>query len=616
MMIEDLFGGATRAFVTAVLIAVVTQAISNRIRLPPILFWLFAGMLLGPWGAHILFVEDLQPALHTLIELGLAVIMFEGGLNLNLRALKKYGSVVIRLLVAGPIITMLIGGWAAHELTGLNWPMALLFGALISVGGPTVILPIVRQIQIDRKLRHILTSEAMLIDAMGAILAIVMLQVVMAPSMGIEETMATLVVKFLIGSGVGWAGGWLLSRLLNSEWLKDAELRSITTLAATWGIFLTADSLSSQAGLLAALVAGTTLQQSDLPDIQRLKFFKASLSILLVSVLFVLLAADLDLSLIGRELWSGLAIFGLLALIARPLSAWLSSLGSDLSQGQVIFLSGMAPRGVIAAAITSLFSLILIEQGHNDVGILQALVYITIIASVLLYGLLARPMSQWLGVDGIKERSLLIIGGGQMGAEVGRMFAEDRDVRFLDLNGEVVQNLKRAGYQAIQGNALDPISMDIAHAEEVSAIIVMTGSSDHNLLIAQLAHDEFHVRDIYIALQEGDESKHRRMLQQLQARRLFGKPYHFTYWNDQAYRKRLVYEVHLVEDGSGLAGHRLADARIPHGVQPLAIMRDGQIHISHDDFRLAAGDNIWLLLRPDRTRESQALLLPPKPETS
>jgi len=615
-MIEDLFGGATRAFVTAVLVAVVTQAISNRIRLPPILFWLLAGMLLGPWGVHILFVEDIQPALHTLIELGLAVIMFEGGLNLNLRALKKYGSVVIRLLVAGPIITMLIGGWAAHELTGLNWPMALLFGALVSVGGPTVILPIVRQIQMDRKLRHILTSEAMLIDAMGAILAIVMLQVVMAPSMGIEETMATLVVKFLIGSGVGWAGGWLLSRLLNSEWLKDAELRSITTLAATWGIFLTADSLSSQAGLLAALVAGTTLQQSDLPDIQRLKYFKASLSVLLVSVLFVLLAADLDLSLIGRELWSGLAIFGLLALIARPLSAWLSSLGSDLSQGQVIFLSGMAPRGVIAAAITSLFSLILMEQGHNDVGILQALVYITIIASVLLYGLVARPMSQWLGVDGIKERSLLIIGGGQMGAEVGRMFAEDREVRFLDLNGEVVQNLKRAGYQAIQGNALDPISMDIAHAEEVSAIIVMTGSSDHNLLIAQLAHDEFHVRDIYIALQEGDESKHRRMLQQLQARRLFGKPYHFTYWNDQAYRKRLVYEVHLVEDGSGLAGHRLVDARIPHGVQPLAIMRDGQIHISHDDFRLAAGDNIWLLLRPDRTREGQALLLPPEPETS
>jgi len=615
-MIEDLFGGATRAFVTAVLVAVVTQAFSNRIRLPPILFWLLAGMLLGPWGVHILFVEDIQPALHTLIELGLAIIMFEGGLNLNLRALKKYGSVIVKLLLLGPLITMFIGGLAAHELTGMGWPMALLFGALISVGGPTVILPIVRQIQIDRKLRHILTSEAMLIDAMGAILAIVMLQVVMAPSMGIEETLATLVVKFLIGSGVGWAGGWLLSRLLYSEWLKDAELRSITTLAATWGIFLTADSLSSQAGLLAALIAGTTLQQSDLPDIQRLKYFKASLSILLVSVLFVLLAADLDLSLIGRELWSGLAIFGLLALIARPLSAWLSSLGSDLSQGQVIFLSGMAPRGVIAAAITSLFSLILMEQGHNDVGILQALVYITIIASVLLYGLLARPMSQWLGVDGGKERSLLIIGGGQMGAEVGRMFAEDREVRFLDLNEEVVQNLKRAGYQAIQGNALDPISMDIAHAEEVSAIIVMTGSSDHNLLIAQLAHDEFHVRDIYIALQEGDESKHRRMLQQLQARRLFGKPYHFTYWNDQAYRKRLVYEVHLVEDGSGLAGHRLVDARIPHGVQPLAIMRDGQIHISHDDFRLAAGDNIWLLLRPNRTREGQALLLPPEPETS
>jgi len=613
-MIETLFGGATRAFVMAVIIAVVTQAISNRVRMPAILFWLLAGMLLGPFGLHILYVEDIQPALHTLIELGLAIILFEGGLNLNLRALKKYGSVVVRLLLLGPLITMAIGGLAAYELAGLDWPLALLFGALVSVGGPTVILPIVRQIQIDRKLRHILTSEAMLIDAIGAILAIVMLQVVIAPSMGIEETLATLVVKFLIGSGVGWLGGWLLSRLLYSTWLKDAELRSITTLAATWGIFLAANSLSAQAGLLAVLVAGATLQQSDLPDIQRLKYFKASLSILLVSVLFVLLAADLDLSLISQQLWSGIAVFVLLALIARPLSAWLSSLGSDLSSRQVLFLSGMAPRGVIAAAITSLFSLILIEQGHDDVGILQALVYITIISSVLLYGLLARPLSYWLGVDGGKERSLLIIGGGQMGAEVGRMFAEDREVRFLDLNREVIQNLKRAGYQAIQGNALDPISMDIAHAEEVNAIIVMTGSSDHNLLIAQLAHDEFHVREIYIALQEGDKSKHHRMLHKLQARRLFGKPYHFTYWNDQAFRKRLVYEVHLVEDDSGLINLRLADARIPHGVQPLAIMREGQIHISHDDFRLAAGDNIWLLLRPERTNQGRALLLPPEPE--
>jgi NhaP-type Na+/H+ or K+/H+ antiporter len=612
-MMGEFFGGATQAFVTAVLVAVITQAISNRFRMPPILFWLIAGMLLGPYGLHILHVEDLQPALHTLIELGLAIILFEGGLNLNLRALRKYGSVVTRLLVAGPLFTMLVGGWAVHEFTDLNWSMALLFGALVSVGGPTVILPIVRQIQLDKKLRHILTSEAMLIDAAGAILAIVMLQVVLAPSLRLEDTVTDLLFKFLIGGSVGWLGGWLLTRFLYSDWLSDPELRSIATLAATWGIFMLADSLSSQAGLLAVLVAGTTLQRTDLPDIQRLKFFKASLSVLLISLLFVLLAANLNLSLIASQLWPGLTVFLLLFLVARPLSAFVSSVGSNLSAPQILFLSCMAPRGVVAAAITSLFSWILEQQGHAGSDILQALVYIMIIVSVLVYGLLASTLSRKLGVDGANDRSLLIIGGGQMGAELGRIFAEDREVSFLDLNEEVVSKLQRAGYKAYQGNALDPIFLDIAHAEDASAIIVMTGSSDHNLLIAQLVHHEFHVREIYVALQEGDETKHIRMMKQLQAKRLFGKPYHFTYWNDQAYRKRLVYEVLLVEEDSGLVGLRLADTRIPHGVQPLAIMREGQFHIAHDDFQLAAGDNIWLLLRPERIQEGEHLILPPEP---
>ncbi len=610
-MMEEIFGGATQAFVIAVLIAVATQAVSNRVRLPPILFWLLAGMALGPYGLHILHVEDIQPALHTMIELGLAIILFEGGLNLNLRALKKYGSVVTRLLVAGPLFTMLIGSWAVHGLTDLNWPMSLLFGALVSVGGPTVILPIVRQIHLDNKLRHILTSEAMLIDAAGAILAIVMLQVVLSPSIRIEDTLTDLLIKFLIGGGVGWLGGKLLSRFLYSDWLGDPELRSTATLAATWGIFLMANSLSSQAGLLAVLVAGATLQKSDLPDIQRLKFFKASLSILLISLLFVLLAANLNLTLIMDQIWPGLAIFLLLCFVARPLSAFVSGIGSNLSTPQILFLASMAPRGVVAAGITSLFSWTLEQQGHAGSDILQALVYIMIIVSVLVYGVLASSMSRWLGVDGANDRSLLIIGGGQMGAEVGRVFAEDREVSFLDLNEEVIGNLKRAGYNAHQGNALDPLSLDIAHAEEANAIIVMTGSTDHNLLIAQLAHHEFHVRKIYIAMQEGDETKHSRMLQQLQAKRLFGKPYHYTYWNDQAYRKRLVYEVLLVEDKSGLIDKPLSDARIPHGVQPLAIMRDGQFHVAHDDFQLSAGDNIWLLLRPERIQEKQHLILPP-----
>jgi len=601
----------TEVFVFAVLIAVTAQMISTRIRLPAIVLWLIAGMLLGPFGLHLLHVESVKPAMHTLIELGLAVILFEGGLNLNLRALRQQGWIVGRLLIFGPLLTMLVGGGLLHILSNMNWEMSLLFGSLVAVGGPTVIIPIVRQTRMDRELRHILTGEAMLIDAIGAILAIVMLQVVLTTGFEFDVIAKNLMTKFLIGAAVGWTGGWLISKTLYQDWIKDTELRSTATLAAVWGIFLLAGHLSAQAGLLAVLVAGAILQRKDLPDIQRLRHFKGSLSLLLVSVLFVLLAADLNLDILADNLATGLLIFLALACIARPVTIFFSTLGSQLTSSQRRYLACMAPRGVVAAAVTALFSLILKDKGVPGGELLESLVYTIIILSVLMYGILATPLSHWLKVEGTGERSVLIIGGGQIGAELGRALGEDREVRFLDMNAEVVNTLQRSGYMAVRGNALDPLYMEIAHAEEVGAIVAMTGSSDHNLLIAQLARDEFHVQDIYVALQEEDETKHARMIHQLQAKRLFAKPYNFTYWNDQAYRKRLTYELRRVEDGSGLIGHRMADARVPHGVQPMAIIREGKSYLPHDDFIFQAGDEVKMLMRPERMQEGQPLILPP-----
>ncbi len=605
----------TTVFVVAVLIAVACQIASAKMKFPPIFLWLLAGIALGPFGLHLLHPEQVEGALHTLIELGLAVILFEGGLNLNLKSLKEHGWVVGRLLIFGPLFTILIGGAALQILTGINWPLALLFGALVAVGGPTVITPIIRQVRMDREISHILSSEAMLVDAVGAILAIVMLQVVLTPDMGTWITVSVL-VKFIIGAFFGFAGGWLLSRVLRTSFVEDIEVRTVFTLAAVWGIVLLADGVSSQAGLLTALVAGATMQKMDLPDIQRLKHFKGSLSILLISVLFVLLASNLDLVLVMNNLWEGIVLFLILALIARPLSAWLSAIETGLSAPQIWFLGSMAPRGVVAAGITSLFVLILIEAGHKEAEVVLAMVYIIIIASVFVYSFIASPMARWLGVTGRDERSVLIVGGGQMGAELGRVLANDREVRFLDLNAEVVNNLKRANFQAVCGNALDPLYMEILHTEEVGAVLAMTGSSDHNLLIANLAKDQFHVQEVYVALQEGDEAKHASMIKRLQARRLFAKPYTFTYWHDQALRKRLMHEIRVIEEESPLIGHKMVDVRIPHGVQPLAVNRNDEMLIPYDDLRFEEGDEISLLLRPERIQEGQALILPPASDNS
>jgi len=601
----------TTTFVIAVLIATAAQLLASRLRFPPILLWLVAGMALGPFGLHLLHVETIVPALHTLIELGLAIILFEGGLNLNLKALKENGWVVGRLVIFGPLITILIGGTAAHYIAGMDWPLSLLFGALVSVGGPTVILPIVRQMRLGRNISHVLTAEAMLIDVVGAILAIVFLQLALMQAPSATAIGVDILFKVIVGAVIGLVGGRALAWILTSQWSRDFETRTILTLTSAWGLFLLADAISSQAGLLTMLMMGATLQRMEIHDIQRLKHFKGSLSMLLISVLFVLLAAHMDLSILINYLWQGISIFAILALLARPLVVFSSTLGSRLSMNESLYLAGMAPRGVVAAGITSLFALILQDSGHAQGDMLMALVYIIITISVLGYSLLARPLKSLLAIKGGDDRSVLIIGGGQVGSEVGRALGEDREVRFLDLNSEVISTLKRSGYNAVCGNALDPLFWEIVHAEEIGCAIIMTGSSDHNLLIARLAHESFHIPDIYVALQEGDEEKHASLIHQLQTRRLFGKAYNYTYWNDQAYRKRLTYETRMIEEGSSLIGHNMKDVRIQHGVQPITVIRDGKTSIPYDGFTFKAGDEVKMLMRPERIQEKQALIHPP-----
>jgi NhaP-type Na+/H+ or K+/H+ antiporter len=254
------YSDPTTVFVIAVLIAVSAQLASERMRLPPIFLWLLAGMGLGPFGLHLLQTESIEPA-HTLVELGLAIILFEGGMNLNLKALKEHRTVVGRLVILGPILTMFIGGISAHYLTGLSWSLSLLFGAIISIGGPTVITPIIRQVRLDREISHILSSEAMLVDAVGAILAIVMLQLTLLPDANAWSTFQDILIKLGVGAFIGIAGGWLIARALHFNISHNLEMRTIFTLACSWGIYLLANSLSEQAGLMAVLMAGTTLQR-------------------------------------------------------------------------------------------------------------------------------------------------------------------------------------------------------------------------------------------------------------------------------------------------------------------------------------------------------------------
>jgi len=613
--IESLAAEGAQAITAAVMAGALAQILAERLRTPPILFWLLAGFALGPFGLAWIPIEAIEPVLPTLVELGLAVILFEGGLNLRLRLLRTQGGVVGRLVLLGLPLALLIAAWGAQRIAGLSWELALVFGALVAVTGPTVIAPLLRSVRVGARLAVVLEAEAVLADAFGAILAIVLFDAMMQGNASGKLVLAHIATKAAVGALLGFLGGKGLAAIWRTHALRDPDLRAVFVLGWVWMLFAVADAFSSQAGLLAVLIAGAVLQEDDLPGLQRLRRFKGALSVLLISMLFVLLAATIDLSLAASMLGKGAAVFAVLAFVARPLAVMISTIHSDLSWNERLYLAGMAPKGVVAAGMASLLAMLWQAAGHEGGHAMEALVFIVIVLSSAFYSLIARPWKRLLGVGKESERVCLLVGAGPLGAEIARAL-EDRTIRFVEPDERVASQLKEAGFSVVCGDPLDPLYLEIAHAEEAEEALVLTASSENNLLIARLLRDRFLVPEIYLALEEGAERRHEKLLKEMRIHRLFAKPFTYTYWNDQAWRKRLVFETRTIAQDSPLIGIRMREARIPHGVQPVAILRGGKILIPHDDLVFAAGDEVRLLLRPERIRPGEPLILPPPKDPS
>ncbi len=597
----------------ASLLGAAGQWLGNRLRMPPILFWLTAGMLLGPGAAGLIDAGALRDGLPAWIELALVVILFEGGLNLDLRTMRREGGLVGRLLLLGILASLGIGGVAAHVWGGLGWEAAAVFGALAAISGPAVVAPILKHVRVHRRLAQVLLGEAMLVDALGAVLAVVLLQGLAAGAWwpnGAWWLARTLGVGLAFGL-VGGAGlGWLLARAA----VRDSELRMVFAVAWVWAFAATAGQFAAQAGLVSAIVAGVVVQRFPVPDIARLKRFKGAIVVWLVSTLFVILAASLDLQALRTALGPGLGVFAALAFVARPLAAWLATLGAGWPRADRAFLAAFAPKGIVVAGMASLAGESLAHAEVAGAERFEALVFVVVLAASLVYGLMSGPLKRWLGVRG-PEHTMLIVGGGALALEIGRAM-EGWEVWYLDSDPYAVARMRRAGARAVSGNPMDPLFLELAGAPDAAAALVMTPGTEHNLLIARILRDDFRVETLWVAVEEGDERTYAKLMQRLGVVRAFGKHLSYTYWADQAYRKRLVYETRTIAPDSPLVGCRLADVRIPNGVLPIVIRRGKEATLAHDDWVLAAGDEVVLLLRPERVEEGQPLLLPPVSEKS
>lgn len=482
----------TLQIVITVLAGISAQVVAAYLKVPSIVFLLLFGITLGKDGLGVLHPHLLGVGLEVIVALSVAVILFEGGLNLSLRELGQVSGSLRNLVTIGTLITFVGGGMAAHWLAEFPWVLAFLYASLVVVTGPTVISPLLKQVSVERRVATILEGEGVLIDPVGAILAVVVLDTLLDSHASPLEILNALAMRLGIGTIIGGSLGWLLGFFLKKANVLSEELKNLVVLAGVWGLFGLAQFSRSESGLMATVVAGIVLRASELPEERLIRRFKGQLTVLCVSVLFILLAADLSIASIFALGWGSVFTVLVLMLIVRPINIILCTIGSNLNWRQKLFIAWIGPRGIVSASIASLFAIILTRQGINGGDSIKGLVFLTIIMTVFVQGLTARWVAQWLKITSSEATGAVIIGCNPLGRLLGHLIQEQGEsVVLIDTDSDACQIAESENLPVFQSSGLNPTVLEEAGIESIGTFIALTNNEDLNLVLAQRVVEEF-----------------------------------------------------------------------------------------------------------------------------
>ncbi|MFN9671944.1 MAG: cation:proton antiporter [Microcystis sp.] len=483
----------TLQIVITVVAGITAQVIAEYLKVPSIVFLLIFGIALGSDGWEILHPQSLGMGLEVLVALSVAIILFEGGLSLSGRELGRVSGSLRNLVTLGTSITLIGGGMAAHWLGEFPWPIAFLYASLVVVTGPTVIGPLLKQVAVDRRVATLLEGEGVLIDPVGAILAVVVLNTIIDSHSRPMEIITGLTLRLGIGAAIGIAGGGLLSFIIKTCNFLTFELKNLVVLAGVWGLFGLSQFSRSESGLMAVVMAGIVLKAAAVPYELLLRLFKGQLTTLCVSVLFILLAADLSIASVIALGWGSVLTVLVLMLVVRPLSVALCTLKSDLNWRHKLFIAWVAPRGIVSASVASLFAILLTRAGINGGEAIKALVFLTILMTVFIQGLTARWVAKGLKITSSAATGAVIVGCNPLGRLIGSLFHEQgENVVLIDTDAAACQQAKEEGLTVLQSSALDTKILQEAGIESMGTFLVLTNNSEVNLVLAQRAREEFH----------------------------------------------------------------------------------------------------------------------------
>ncbi len=429
------------------------QWLAWRIRLPAILFLLLTGIVLGPATGLLDPDAMFGDALFPLVSLGVAVILFEGSLGLRFSEIRGVVPAVINLVSIGALVSLLVLGAAAHYIVGLPWELALLFGALTCVTGPTVVAPMLRAVRPNAKIANVLRWEGIIIDPIGALFAVLVFNWILLGMA--RDTFGGALGEFalttLVGSGFGVFGAMGLGFLLRRHWVPE-YLQNYAALVAVLSVFWLSNHAAHESGLLAVTIMGMWLgNRSDL-HMDDILDFKEHLSTLLISLLFIVLAARLDWPSPGLAL-GGVAVLAVAVVVARPISVLLSTLGSSLTWRERTLIAWIAPRGIVAAAVSALFALKLEQQGVAGAEQLVPLTFLLIIGTVVLQSATSRRLAQWLGVSEPNRRGVLIVGANRVARALAQALQQQKvPVLLADDDWMGIRTARMDGLRTFFGN--------------------------------------------------------------------------------------------------------------------------------------------------------------------
>ncbi|KAF9657615.1 sodium:proton antiporter [Tenacibaculum sp. ZH5_bin.1] len=484
-----------------IILGILAQWVAWRFKIPAILPLILIGLLVGPIAAEF-FNDDgskwIEPiwdgekglfpgeGLYYFVSLSISIILFEGGLTLRRGEIKNIGPVITKLITLGSAVTFFGGAIIAHYVFGLSWELSFLFSGLIIVTGPTVITPILRNIPLKKDVSAVLKWEGILIDPIGALVAVLVFEFIsVGGGAGFTGTALLEFLKIILfGTTFGFTFAHALIFVINKKWVPH-YLLNVVSLSTVLLVFVESELFAHESGLLAVVVMGMVLGNSKLKNLKEILYFKESLSVLLISILFILLSANIDykeLTLLYE--WKTLLLFALIVFVIRPLAVFLSTSKSNLKTNEKLFISWVGPRGIVAAGIASLFGSKLLKQGIEGAEYITPLVFMVVLGTVLLNATTARLFAKLVGVFLKRSNAIMIVGASDLARMIAKYLKQNqRRVVLIDSNIENVEKAKEEGLESIEVNIYDDQLTDNIELNDVGYLIAMTGSDSINKFV-------------------------------------------------------------------------------------------------------------------------------------